>query len=309
MSKQININNKTHNKNCEDKKGKSFKNKKFNKKAKYLTLFSLLFIGVCGFFVFSAFAKKRDKTFVIIIPSYNNIRWYDKNLYMLAQQNKTYKNWRAIYIDDCSTDGTGEAVQKYISDNNLSAQVQFIRNPQNMGAMYNLYHAIHACKDDEIVITYDGDDWFANENVLTTLNTIYNDKNIWITYGQYVTYPMGWPGISKQIPDFVTDQNSFRQYAWLSSHLRTFYAGLFKKIKQEDLMENGKFYVMTWDQAIMYPMLEMAGHHAKFVDKVLYVYNGDNPISDWRKDEKLLHNTERAIRGKEKYNRIDTLFS
>jgi glycosyltransferase involved in cell wall biosynthesis len=42
--------------------------------------------------------------FVFIIPSYNNSDWYEYNIKSIAKQH--YDNWRAIYIDDASTDGT-----------------------------------------------------------------------------------------------------------------------------------------------------------------------------------------------------------
>jgi hypothetical protein len=38
-----------------------------------------------------------------------------------------------------------------------------------------------------------------------------------------------------------------------------------KLIKMEDVISPcGAFYHMAWDQAIMFPMLEMSGHRAKF---------------------------------------------
>lgn len=49
-----------------------------------------------------------------MIPTYNNIpeQRYISNLNSIFQQN--YKNYRMIVIDDASSDGTGEALQKYI---------------------------------------------------------------------------------------------------------------------------------------------------------------------------------------------------
>jgi hypothetical protein len=40
--------------------------------------------------------------------------------------------------------------------------------------------------------------------------------------------------------------------------------GLFKKIKKEDLLYEGEFVLMSWDIAMMFPMLEMEskGHIA-----------------------------------------------
>ncbi|MFC1842065.1 glycosyltransferase family 2 protein [Candidatus Dependentiae bacterium] len=252
-------------------------------------------------------ASNKNKHIVVIIPSYNNMKWYEKNLSMLAAQEKTYKNWKAIYIDDCSKDDTGQAVEHYIKKHNLEHKIKLIKNTVNKGAMYNLYHAIHSCKNGDIVVTLDGDDWFKDEHVLSYINQVYQDKNVWMTYGQYEIYPSGKTGHCQKIPDVITSQNAFRKFRWLSSHLRTFYAGLFKKIAKKDLLYENKFYAMTWDMAMMFPMLEMAGKHAVSIDKVLYVYNQENPINDWKKDLKLVLHLEKQIRGKEKYNKIHAI--
>jgi glycosyltransferase involved in cell wall biosynthesis len=283
-------------------------NKFLKKNFKKTTIHFYITLATVLFFTTNYGDQRTEKPMVVVIPSYNNMKWYEKNLVMLAAQNKKYSNWRAIYIDDCSKDGTGAAVEKYIADNNLSNKITLIKNAENHGALYNLYHAIHSCKNDEIIVTLDGDDWFPDNEVLKYLNEVYQDGEVWITYGQYLEYPSGKIGTyCEQIPNFVIEQNSFRNYKWVSSHLRTFYAGLFKKIKKEDLMFDGKFYPMTWDLAMMFPMFEMAGFHAKFINKVLYIYNFTNPISDWRKDTQLILSLEKQIRKKEKYKRIDSI--
>src|SRR5689334_17692303 len=84
-----------------------------------------------------------DKQIVVIIPSYNNMQWYEKNLDSLI--NQEYTNWRAIYIDDCSTDGTGNAVASYIANHHLEDRILLIKNSQRQFGMYNLYQAIHIC--------------------------------------------------------------------------------------------------------------------------------------------------------------------
>jgi glycosyltransferase involved in cell wall biosynthesis len=243
------------------------------------------------------------KKIAVVIPSYNNCQWYKQNLCSLCGQD--YDNFRVIYIDDCSSDKTGELVKKFIADNNLGNQIQLIRNPVRVGAMQNLYNAVHLCDDNEIVIVLDGDDWLAHNEVLRKINTAYSDPNCWMTYGQYVSWPDNAPGYSKQIPYYIIETNNFREYEWCSSHLRSFYAWLFKMIKKEDLISPcGAFYPMAWDQAMMFPMLEMSGHRAKFIDEVLYIYNAANPINDSKVNRKLQYYLEMVIRLQKRYNRL-----
>lgn len=243
------------------------------------------------------------KSIVILIPSYNNRQWYKHNLVSLCAQD--YHDFRAIYVDDCSADGTGDLVEKFIADNNLAHRIHLIRNPVRIGAMHNLYNTIHRCDDDEIVIILDGDDWFAHNGVLKKIDAIYSDPNCWMTYGRYVSWPDNMPGHSRQIPSHIIDTNNFREYEWCASHLRSFYAWLFKLIKEQDLISPcGNFYRMAWDQAMMFPMLEMSGHRAKFISDVLYIYNAANPINDSRVNRELQRTLERVIRLQKRYDRL-----
>lgn len=241
--------------------------------------------------------------FVIVIPSYNNAKWSEKNINSVINQN--YSNYRVIFTDDCSTDDTFNIVKNLVSNSERSSQITLIRNPNRLGALHNLYDMIHSCADDEIILTLDGDDWLYDNNVLSKLNVIYAKNDLWLTYGQYQNYPDGGRGISYQIPKNVIDANNFRNYTWCTSHLRTFYAWLFKKIKKEDLLYNGEFMKMTWDFSMMFPMLEMSGDRAKFISDYLYVYNMDNPINDHKVDRKLQSQLDRYVRGLPKYSRLN----
>lgn len=244
----------------------------------------VLALFVAGGFGFYINQKQQitiaQKPMVVIIPSYNNIKYYKKNLDSIFMQN--YANYRVVYIDDCSKDGTYEAVKNYISERNFGNRVTLIKNEQNQGALSNLYHTIHSCKDHEIMVTVDGDDLLAHENVLSYLNKVYQDKNVWITFGQFVFWPAGNIGYCDDIPKDAIDNNEIRKHCGLATHLRTFYAGLFKKIKYEDLLYEGKFYAVTWDKAMMAPMLEMSNGKWKFIPDILYIYNYVNPLSDAR---------------------------
>jgi glycosyltransferase involved in cell wall biosynthesis len=243
------------------------------------------------------------KKIAVVIPSYNNSRWYKCNLSSLYAQD--YHRFRAIYVDDCSSDGTGELVEKFIARNNLAERIHLICNPLRVGAMQNLYNVIYSCDDDEVIVILDGDDWFAHNGVLNRLNTAYSDPSCWMTYGQYISWPDGMSGYSKEIPSHITKTNDFRGYEWCASHLRSFYAWLFKRIKKEDLISPyGTFYPMAWDQAIMFPMLEMAGHRAKFISDILYIYNAANPISDANLNRQLQRHLETIIRLQKRYDRL-----
>jgi glycosyltransferase involved in cell wall biosynthesis len=115
------------------------------------------------------------KPMVILIPSYNNRPWYEQNLESVCVQK--YDNFRAIYVDDGSSDQTGPLVEQFLADHAVGHRIQLIRNPVRVGALENLYRCIHTCEDQEIVILLDGDDWLAHRRVLQTLDAVYADPH------------------------------------------------------------------------------------------------------------------------------------
>ena len=88
----------------------------------------------------------------------------------------------------------------------------------------------------------------------------------------------------------------------------TFYAALFKKIKKEDLMKDGAFFEMTYDLAIMFPMLEMAQERHFFVQQALLSYNVANQINDHKVNQEKQAALADYIRKQTPYDRIERLF-
>ncbi len=62
---------------------------------------------------------------------------------------------------------------------------------------------------------------------------------------------------------------------------------------------------MTCDVAMMYPIMEICGYEkVAFNDKVLYIYNDSNPISDVRVDMRLQIEINNEINLKPKFNKL-----
>lgn len=248
------------------------------------------------------------RSYVVIIPSYNNIKWWRKNIDSVLELEiiPGQIDYRIIYIDDCSTDGTGAAVEQYIKDWKLNSGSQLsitvVRNKTRQGAMHNWYRAIHSCHDDEVVVSLDGDDWLAHKQVLLKLEREYA-LGYWLTYGQWISYPNEKTGRNNKI---LSAQVPIRQRQFMTSHLRTFYAGLFKQIKLKDFLDsNNKFYAMACDVAMMIPMIEMCGvARCKFITDVLYIYNLSNPISDDRQNCNLQKQFAAQIKARPSYQPV-----
>ncbi|MDN3504529.1 MAG: glycosyltransferase family A protein [Rhabdochlamydiaceae bacterium] len=241
-----------------------------------ILLFSPIF-AFCDNVAFKSNNVKINREFVVIVCSYKNQKYVNKNLASIF--NQSYDSFRVIYLDDKSPDHTF-AIAKYMTKHKKhSCHVTLISNSNNVGCMENTYNAINMCRDDEIIVILDGDDWFAHDHVLANLNRYYQDENVWLTYGQYKEWPSGKIGFNRACKASELNGN-MRKAPWVTTHLRTFYAGLFKKIKKTDLMRWGQFVDVTSDQAFMLPMLDMARQHSFFIPEVMYIYNKANPSSD-----------------------------
>lgn len=109
------------------------------------------------------------------------------------------------------------------------------------------------------------------------------------------------------------EANCFRQYdkvPFVTTHLRTFKAALFKRIKKEDLLYNGEFYPVAGDLAWIFPLIEMSSKgHVRFIPDVLYYYNNYNPLCDHNKNYALQRQFTYEIYAKKPYEPLDNLFS
>ena len=244
-----------------------------------------------------------EKPLVVVIPSYNNARWYKQNLESIF--NQKYCNYRVIYIDDCSTDGTYELVKEYVKATGQEDRVALIRNEVNRGIFANHYRAVHMCDDYEIVLNVDGDDWLIDDQVFNKVNQAYDNSDVWLTYGQFKSWPENKAGFCKRSPKHVIERNGYRDFTWRASHIRTFYAWLFKQIKLKDCLHDGEMYRLCADMVMMYPMLEMAGStHLHVMDDLLYVYNESEPKSCFSDKYLTQLHCSRAIRNSKKYTAL-----
>jgi len=244
--------------------------------------------------------------FKIVVPCYNTEKWVHKTIKSIKEQ--TYKNFECLLVDDMSTDATVQVIEENIADDERFSLVVNREKKYPLRNFYDNYKIIG--KDDEdVYINIDGDDWLYSDDVFEKLNKIYISENCLMTYGSFVEYPTNivYSYFLTPYEQFIIDNKLFREAPWKASHLRTYKAKLFNKIRPEDFIDSstGKFYETTADLAFMFPMLEMAGNRSRHVSDILYVYNKENPISEmYVKVQKQLRVAE-EIKNKNKYETIE----
>lgn len=256
-------------------------------------------IGLVGIRTFSMY-QLHELPLVIVIPSYNNAAWYEKNLSSVLTQR--YKNFRIIYIDDASSDGTGELVATYLHISKKNEHVELIRNKKRVGALANHVHAIAVSQPHEIIVSLDGDDWFAHEHVLTDINTLYQLSGCLLTYGQFQNWPTGEMGWCRHIPLSIARQNQYREYGFVSAQPRTYYVWLARHINDKDLRDEESNYLsVAGDVALMMPLLEMSGGRYVFTARVLCMRNVATLLNDFKLRREQQKSTTKKIRLQRKY--------
>jgi glycosyltransferase involved in cell wall biosynthesis len=171
----------------------------------------------------------------IFITYYNSAKYFVKTYESLKKQTVT--DWKAYITDDVSTDDSSSYIE-FMAKND--SRFYYILNKVKMWQTGNYFQCVHnpEINDDDICITIDGDDWLSDNEVLKRVLSYYDDKKTLMTFGQFLFYygenkPFGL-GFSKK-PNNIND---CRKLAWTSSHLRTFKAGLLRKVKKEDLLDH-----------------------------------------------------------------------
>jgi hypothetical protein len=127
-------------------------------------------------------------------------------------------------------------------------------------------------KSTDVVVSLDGDDWLAHDQVLNDVAARFEDPNVWLSWGSF-RYADGREGFASDIP--AEEWSDLRRAPWRLTHLKCYRFGLFAHLGDAELRRaDGSYRTRAWDQAMMLPMAEMAGpEHSRFVKDVSYVYN------------------------------------
>jgi hypothetical protein len=86
----------------------------------------------------------------------------------------------------------------------------------------------------------DGDDELVGRQVFKLFSAVFQKNDLWFMYTNFLN--LGSVGYSRAFPQNVIDENKYRTYPFVTSHLRGFYTQLFLNIKEDDLKDEDKNY-------------------------------------------------------------------
>jgi len=246
----------------------------------------------------------------IITPFYNAQRWLPTCIKSIIKQ--TVPEWTLHLCNDCSTDKSQDICKHYYLNDK---RVQWYNNNHKVYSSGNHWLTINLSpdiKDEDICIDVDGDDWLAHPDVFKQVLEAYENENTWMTYGSFVHLA----GLNNNKPIFTqgfaqppANWSALRKIRYTTTHLRTYKAGLFRKIQEQDLKDpNGDWLSMAGDVAFMYPMLEMCGpEHAAFLPQIHYIYNTETNYNEYKVNLGKQNAFAEYVRNKEPYKKLESL--
>ena len=196
-----------------------------------------------------------------------------------------------MIINDSSDDATGDVLDG-LSLLKSDSRFTVVHRDQQHGSLANYlygFKALDAVSEPEaILVTVDGDDRLFSEEALSIVFERYKKTGCMLTYGNHIHYPTGHQSNCYDFPPEVVRHRTYRNCdRYISSHLRTFRAKLWNNIRDEDLQnQDGNYYSLSADVAVMIPMLEMADGRYEFIREILYLYNVANPLG-WMQGDKV----------------------
>ncbi len=239
----------------------------------------------------------------ILIPAFNAAETLVRCLDSIRAQQ--FRDFRCVVLDDQSVDHTTEVAQRACAGD---SRFELHTNSQKRYGLGSVCHYLDqmAVPEGDTIIFVDGDDYLAHDRALTLVQQQYEEHDAWLTYGSFRVEGGGSEALGAY-PDAVVSRGTFRGSRWRASHLKTFRYGLWqhvrpdafnasatelqrarrqsllqadfrawwawRKLTPEDLHDaSQRYFRRCADKAIMFPLLELAGVHTRWIPDELYVY-------------------------------------
>ena len=232
------------------------------------------------------------KTVCFVTPTYNASFHLEECYESLKEQ--TNPNWEWVILNDLSNDDTFDIANR-IAMSDERERVTVINHNHKKFALKGIYDYMNNYNEfsEQIIAILDGDDALCNENTVDLILKEYKNNQqldaLWTAH----SWDINGLNISKDLPGNLNPY----QYPWVSSHLKTFKASIFKKIKKENFQDlDGNWFERGYDQALYLPILHLA-RERKFLDEICYLYRiNSSSIQKRNKSEKEQLDTVKLVR-------------
>ena len=226
--------------------------------------------------------SEAKKAFVFVVITHNAAPLIEENVQSILRQN--YPQYKVVYLDRGSTDGTVEKIKKQIQQSHTPIAVEVFSEKVEEAFFKRYYQILHNCRDEEVVIHLYAEDWLAHEEVLETLNQTYANPDVWLSYGQHLAYVDYKQGRKEPRPKKTLCRKKIQRAPWMKASLKTFYAGLFKKIAFQGDQCSEYFLSIQSEKELLAPLIEMGKAHVQFIPDILSIHHEalQTKVKTWR---------------------------
>jgi glycosyltransferase involved in cell wall biosynthesis len=226
-----------------------------------------------------------DNRFVFVMPAFNAKSTVKQTLMSMAAQ--CYDSWRAVILDDVSTDGTADFIEETSQSLGISDKITLIRNTDKKWEVENVVSGISMCDENEIVCRLDADDWLCDLDALAIINDRYKKlpiDTLWTAHRWSFTNI----NISAHLPRGADPYI----HPWVSSHFKTFRKSVITGVDDRNFRgQDGSYFKRIGDQAIYLPVLARSkGWH--FEPIVTYHYTIDLDPKNFHTDDARFQKAE-----------------
>lgn len=205
-----------------------------------------------------------DKHFTFIVLTHNDAGTILQNIRSI--QTQTSDNYSIYIIDQHSED---ETVELAVNEVGCFKQAHLIPCMEDHEVYEKYYEIVMGCPDQEVIVHLYGSDWLAHDEVLSLLSQSYAHPDVWLTYGQYLDEWSYLKGINDPKPKKTSSKKKIQRAPWVIAPLKTYYAGLFKKLH----VEAGFFLSIEDESALLNPMADLAKAHVRFIPDILFIHS------------------------------------
>jgi hypothetical protein len=153
-----------------------------------------------------------------------------------------------------------------------------MKNSKREHHMANIHKAVYQhCSRGEVLLVIDGDDELVGKFVFKLINAEYHRSQALAIYTNHIQSKRDVAvdvGISRAYSPEVRQNSSYRFERHYYSHLRSTWVDLFLLIREEDFKDKqGQWFTNAVDNAIFYPVFEMACGEVEYLPEITYKYN------------------------------------
>lgn len=241
-----------------------------------------------------------DKSFLLVVID-DGCGRHEKCLDSLIAQD--YDQYQVLYL----INGDGKRIVEYGAAKKMGDRLTVMEKPEEKNFLSFLYEQIYPISNDTIVVLIEGRDWLFQKHVLSDLNHNYQNDDIWMTYGQFVEAKTLLPELfgihshpwyrsvylKREMRELLAEYWDFPRKredmayvfgAETFGPLRTFYAGLMKHLRKEELSAR-EDYNPVKDLSLVLPLVEMCKEHTYYTNSLSYVYDQNKEYGTNERDK------------------------